>query len=471
MNKILIIDDDRNLCYSLHKVLSAKDYSVTEAESGEEAMEKVNLQKPDLVILDIKLPGMSGLETLKRIKKIEPKLPIIIMTAYGTTDTAIEATKFGAYDYILKPFDVNEMQELVRKGLKTCDLMKPVVICKVDGEKEGCSLIIGNSRKMQQVYKMIGQVAGTDMTVLITGESGVGKELVARAIYNHSSRAMQPFLAMNCAAMSDNLIESELFGYEKGAFTGASHTKIGKFEKCNHGTVFLDEIGNMSPATQSKILRVLQEGEFERVGGTKTIKVDVRIISATNINLDDAIRDGTLREDLYYRLNVFSIDIPPLRKRPEDIPELISHFLRRFNREFAKHLTGISKAAVKKLTEYPWSGNVRELENTIKRVVVTSKGAILDVDDFEVSSLEEPSHTLKTEKFDETLKSFVHKITEYSDAPLIPAIEKIVIQETIKKVDWNQSKAAKILGISRHSLRNKMKKYNLREKKPQDYTY
>lgn len=462
MNRILVVDDDRNLRYSFRKILNKEDYELLEAESGEEAIRKVEEEKPDLVLMDVRMPGMSGLEAFKRVKELNSKLPVIVMTAYGTVDTAIEAMKLGAYEYVLKPFDIETMRDLVEKGLQAYGLMARRVSYQPLPEEEDGDRIIGSSVKMQEVYKQIGRVAASDVTVLLRGESGTGKELVARALYQHSSRSEGPFLAVNCAAIPETLLESELFGYEKGAFTGANFTKIGKLEQCSHGTVFLDEIGDMTLSTQAKILRVLQGGEFERLGGTKTIEVDLRVIAATNKDLERAIRDGRFREDLYYRLKVITVQIPPLRNRLEDIPELVEYFLGRYNKQFNKEFRRVSEDALAELREQPWPGNVRELENVIKRAVVTGRGEILLPEHLLLDEGKAPSEVaVARAEWRDSLGALVERLPVDAEEGLLPAVEKTLIGEVLRRTKGNQSRAAKILGISRYSLRARLKKYNI----------
>src|SRR4030043_1267487 len=369
MQTLLIVDDDKSIRYSLKRMME-NHYAILTAQNGEEALTRFRENHPDLVIMDIKMPGRSGIEILREMKSIDPKSLVIIMTAYGTTETAIEAMKYGAFDYILKPFPIPQMKGLVGKALALRKLMKGEVtyapLATPEGEGER---IVGSSSKMQEIYKMIGQVAPSDVTILLRGESGTGKELIARAIYHHSLRPRQPFLPVNCAAIPDTLLESELFGHEKGAFTGATSRRIGKLEQGQRGTIFLDEIGDMSLSIQAKLLRVLQEKRFERLGGTETVRVDLRLIVATNKDLEEVITTGGFREDLYYRLNVVSIKIPPLRERKEDIPALVSYFIRKFNRELKKGIVGITPSSMEKASSYGWPGNVRQLENVLKRAM------------------------------------------------------------------------------------------------------
>ena len=341
MSKLLLIDDEADVQYSFRRIFDSPEVELSTASSGEEGLALIPKLKPDLVLMDIRMGGINGLETLRRIRQLDTKLLVILMTAYGTTATAIEAMKLGAYDYLLKPFDVPKLKEIVANALKAARDMKQVVSYQPLLESEDYELgIVGRSEAMQQVFKLLGQVAASDATTLVTGESGTGKELVARAIYHHSHRAAQPFLAVNCAAIPEQLLESELFGHERGAFTGATVQRIGKFEQCHKGTIFLDEIGDMTPPTQTKILRVLQSGTFERVGGNQMIKVDVRVVAATNKPLEQAVAARQFREDLFYRLNVVRIHIPPLRERREDIPLLVNYFLKTIARDQSRAAQG-----------------------------------------------------------------------------------------------------------------------------------
>src|SRR5215468_9606346 len=382
MSKLLLIDDEEDVLYSFRRIFDSPETELTTASSGEEGLKLIPRFKPDLVIMDIRMGGMNGLETLRRIRQMDSKLLVILMTAYGTTQTAIEAMKLGAYDYLLKPFDVPKLKELIHNALKAARDMRQVVSYQPLLEKEDYELgIVGRSEPMQQVFKLIGQLAASDATALITGESGTGKELVARAIYHHSNRSQQPFLAVNCAAIPEQLLESELFGHERGAFTGATMQRIGKFEQCNRGTIFLDEIGDMTPATQTKILRVLQSGTFERVGGNQPLQVDVRVIAATNRPLEQAVAKRQFREDLFYRLNVVRVHIPALRERRADIRLLVNYFLKNFAKEQQGTPKSVGPGVIKALEKYHWPGNVRELENIIHRALVVAKGDAILVSD------------------------------------------------------------------------------------------
>src|SRR6266852_312982 len=396
MSKVLLIDDEAEVQYSFRRIFDSPEIELATDASGEEGLKLIPRFKPDLVVMDVRMGGISGLETLRRIRQIDSKLLVILMTAYGTTQTAIEAMKLGAYDYLLKPFDVPKLKEIIANALKAARDMKQVVSYQPLLETEDYELgIVGRSEPMQQVFKLIGQLAASDATALITGESGTGKELVARAIYHHSNRCEQPFLAVNCAAIPEQLLESELFGHERGAFTGAALQRIGKFEQCNGGTIFLDEIGDMTPATQTKILRVLQSGTFERVGGNQPLKVDVRIIAATNRPLEQAVASRQFREDLFYRLNVVRIEVPPLRERREDIRLLVSYFFKKFARDQQRNPKSITAGVSKALEQYHWPGNVRELENVIRRALVVAKGEAILLTDLppEISGQAQPGGT------------------------------------------------------------------------------
>ncbi|HWP34040.1 MAG TPA: sigma-54 dependent transcriptional regulator, partial [Thermodesulfobacteriota bacterium] len=380
--KILIVDDEEPIHYAFRKILP-EGAEVISALSGEEALARLAETQPDLAIMDVRMGGQSGLATLQEIRRRYPRLPVVIMTAYGTMQTAIEAMKLGAFEYLLKPFDIPRMQRVIAQALDSARQSRAAApgAAAEAVEPVGADVLIGVSPAMQEVYKQIGRVAEKDVTVLIRGESGTGKELVARAIYRHSRRADRPFVIVNCAAIPDSLLESELFGYERGAFTGATGRHAGRFEQADGGTLFLDEIGDLSLATQAKLLRVLQEGEVTRLGGGETRRVDVRVICATNRDLEAALRAGTFREDLYYRLNVITISLPPLRERREDIPLLVAHFLDRFGRELGRPVRGLEPAAMAAAQAYAWPGNVRELENTLKRAVLLAKGPLVTLED------------------------------------------------------------------------------------------
>jgi nitrogen regulation protein NR(I) len=470
MPTILIVDDDKSIRYSLKRMVEGS-YSVHTAQNGEEALAQFKEHLPDLVIMDVKMPGRSGIDVLKEMKSIDPKSLVIIMTAFGTTETAIEAMKYGAFDYILKPFPIPQMKGLIDKALSLRKLMKQeVTFAPAEGKEEGQDRIVGASPKMHEIYKMIGQVSPSDVTVLLRGESGTGKELLARAIYQHSLRSQQPFLPVNCAAIPDTLLESELFGHEKGSFTGAISRRIGKLEQCQGGTIFLDEIGDMSLSTQAKLLRVLQERSFERLGGMETVRVDIRFIVATNKDLEKAIADGEFREDLYYRLNVVSITVPSLRERREDIPELVTYFLKKFNRDLRKTVVGITPSAMEKMTSYGWPGNVRQMENVLKRALVLCQGEWILEDQLLLEKEVE-----KREAVEELGKKSIESILdilfdELSRAPqpsqeldMISILEKGLILRALQKTQGNQVQAASLLGINRSTLRSKMDRYHIKK--------
>ena len=474
MSKLLLIDDEADVQYSFQRIFDSPDIELTTASSGEEGLRIIPGLKPDLVIMDVRMGGLTGLETLRRIHHADPKLLVILMTAYGTTQTAIEAMKLGAYDYLLKPFDVPKLKEIVLNALKAASDMRQVVSYQPLLEKEDYELgIVGRSEPMQQVFKLIGQLAASDATALISGESGTGKELVARAIYHHSNRSQKPFLAVNCAAIPEQLLESELFGHERGAFTGATLQRIGKFEQCNQGTLFLDEIGDMTPATQTKILRVLQSGAFERVGGNQSIAVDVRIIAATNRPLEQAVAARQFREDLFYRLNVVRVHLPPLRERREDIRLLVNYFLKAFAKEHQGAPKSIAPGVIRALEKYHWPGNVRELENVLRRALVVAKGnAILPGDlPTEITGLGSaagipgkvslPAGEGSTADIAAMARQLFQWARRDPKLKLIPAVERELVIQALKETSGNQIQAAKLLGITRATLRKRVEKFGI----------
>jgi len=472
MSKLLLIDDEEEIQYSFRRIFDSPEIELTTASSGEDGLKLIPKIKPDLVLMDVRMGGINGLETLRRIRQMDTKLLVILMTAYGTTQTAIEAMKLGAYDYLLKPFDVPKLKEIVTNALKAARDMRQVVSYQPLLESEDYELgIVGRSEAMQQVFKLIGQVAASDATALITGESGTGKELVARAIYHHGERGQQPFLAVNCAAIPEQLLESELFGHERGAFTGATMQRIGKFEQCNKGTIFLDEIGDMTPPTQTKILRVLQSGTFERVGGNQPIQVDVRVIAATNKPLEQAVAARQFREDLFYRLNVVRIHIPPLRERREDIPLLVNYFLKKLAREHEREPKSIASSAVKALEKFHWPGNVRELENIIRRAHVIAKSGAILVGDLPpeitgqgtVANLPLTSGLGDGNAADAAVlaRQLFHIAKRDPKLKVLPAVERELVIEALKDTDNNQVQAAKLLGITRATLRKRIEKFGI----------
>ncbi len=475
MEKILLIDDDEGLNHFLNRFFKRKGYEVTVCLNGEAAIRKIGGESFDLILLDYKMPGLNGLDTLKKIKEAQVKTPVIIMTAYGNTDTAIEAMKRGAYDYLNKPFERKGLSRIVSEALELNRQMKEIV-CLPDVTSQieppstkGTLRMIGRSKKMQAVYKIIGQIAEKDVSVLIDGESGTGKELVAKAIYHHSRRKDKPFMAINCAAIPEPLFESELFGHERGAFTGADRTKIGKIERCDGGTCFLDEIGELSMTLQAKLLRLLQEGELERVGGRETLKVDVRIIAATNKDLTEEVQNGRFREDLYWRLKVITISLPPLKKRIEDIPALVDCFVTRFGSEYNKPIRRVSEDVLTLFRNYSWPGNVRELENCIRRAVILCTGDVITEEHVELvnDQKEHLDQALNRQQLMDSLKdklqSVLPDILRLSEqgihANIIEMVEETIILKALEECGSNQVKAARMLGISRNTLRHRLKKH------------
>ncbi len=478
MDKLLLIDDEADVQYSFRRIFDSPAIELHTASSGEEGLRLVPKLKPDLVLMDIRMgSGMNGLETLRRLRQSDARLPVIMMTAYGTTQTAIEAMKLGAYDYLLKPFDVPKLKQLIVNALKAARDMKQVVRCRPTLDAEDNEVgIVGMSGPMQEVFKLIGQLASTDATALITGESGTGKELVARAIYSHGRRAELPFLAINCAAIPDQLLESELFGHEKGAFTGAATQRVGKFEQCNGGTIFLDEIGDMSLPTQTKILRVLQNGSFERVGGNQPVKVDVRVIAATNKPLEAAVAARAFREDLFYRLNVVRIHLPPLRLRREDIRLLVEYFLRKFARAQGRPTVAIHPEALAALERYHWPGNVRELENVIQRSLVVGKADAIMVGDLPAELVAERAAAgpvtaaPPARAREEAAPTVPHDVAVLARSlftwaraqkslKVLPAVERELVICALAETNGNQVQAAKLLGITRSTLRKRIEKF------------
>jgi DNA-binding NtrC family response regulator len=440
---ILVVDDESLMREALNDWLREDGYEVGLAASGDEAIAKAKEKTWQVVLLDLKMPGMDGLETLRRLKEVSPDSEIIMMTAYATIDTAVQAMKEGAFDYLVKPFDPDEIEMQIKKIVAHKELvLENILLRRKLEEKYHYDEIIGKSDAMQEIFELIRRVAPTDSTVLITGESGTGKELIAQAVHANSKRCYMPFIAVSCGALPDTLLESELFGYEKGAFTGAEHTRRGRFEMADGGTLFLDEIGDISLKTQVGLLRILQEKEFNRLGGEHAIKVDVRILAATNRDLKKAIKENRFREDLYYRLNVISIHVPPLRERKEDIPLLAEGAVRKYCLEMNRDVVRISPSAVELLMDYDWPGNVRELENIIERALVVGQGKEISVEDLPFSRTE-----FRPEEFPKSLKM----------------MEKMHIERILKEGNWNISKVARDLDIDRQTLYNKMQKYGIRK--------
>jgi nitrogen regulation protein NR(I) len=470
MAKVLIIDDDDKLRTSFEKLLTDEGYTVMAAPSAEAGIQMLRKDIPNLVILDMQMPGMNGLEAFNIIHKLEPRLPVIIMTAYGTTESAIEAIKLGAFDYILKPFDIPTLLLVISQAVEAGRFMSsPVMLDAGVGDSESVDdgpgeSIVGKSPAMQEVYKAIGRVSLSDATVLIRGESGTGKELAARAIYQHSRRSDKPFTIINCVAIPETLLESELFGYEKGAFTGANTRKIGKIEQANGGTVFLDEIGDMPLSLQSKILRLLQEKSIERIGGRETIPVDVRIIAATNRDLEAAMAEGAFREDIYFRLKVVTVQLPPLKDRAGDIPLLTHYYLNRYSKESGNPNPGITEDAMVSLGQYSWPGNVRELSNVIRKIMIFNRGNPITRDEVIKNTVTE-KRDRRTENDAHIVEWIQQRLKEGPEDNLfdrcLDDFSALLVTEALKLADGNRSKAARILGMSRPTLHAKISKYDI----------
>jgi len=471
MPRLLVVDDEPSILHVFSRVFQAGEVDLITASSGEEAVNLVSAAQPDAVILDVILPDRSGLEVFKEIRRRDARVPVIFITAGGASEMAIEAMKLGAFDYLSKPLDFGQVRKLVAQAFEIRQLMQePVALVSEPAElPQGGEALVGRCQAMQEVYKAIGRVAPQMVTVLLRGESGTGKELVARAIYHHSNRSQGPFLAVNCAAIPETLLESELFGHEKGAFTGADRQRIGKFEQCAGGTLFLDEIGDMPLAVQSKILRVLQDQRFDRVGGNQTVQADVRIIAATNRDLDKMVDEGRFRSDLYYRLDVFTITIPPLRSRPEDLPILINYFLGNANRELYKQVRGIAPDAIDSLQRYSWPGNVRELQSALRRAVLQTTGPVMlteflpeAIRRYDIPTPHLPvARTASSVDWDRFVDEHIQKRTGEIYDEAIALTEREVITRVLKRVTGNQVQAAKLLGITRTTLRSKMRQLGI----------
>jgi nitrogen regulation protein NR(I) len=469
--KILLVEDDAGIVGGLKKELQVEGYEVAVAERGDTGLAQAKEQPFDVVITDLKMPGLSGLELVERLHAVKPKLPIILMTAFGTTETAIEATKLGAYDYLLKPFDMAELLDLVAKSVACNRLMSEPV--EMGAARSNRSAIIGNGRAMQTVYKEIGRVAATTVTVLIRGETGTGKELVARAIYQHSGRAAQPFIAVNCAAIPETLLESELFGHERGAFTGAHARRIGRFEQANHGTLFLDEIGDLSLSTQVKLLRVLQEKYIQRVGGNEKIPVDVRVLAATHRDLESALKEDEagrtfrFREDLFYRLSGVTITLPALNQRAEDIPELAKYFMQRSGGEVGVDAPSIQPEAIAFLQNQVWPGNVRELENVVRQALLLARNYPISLEHVQEAYTRTRKPTLVANQtiagyFSELLARAERGETDGVHAKMIEEMERELFSRAIQLAQGNQAKAARWLGVTRTTMREKLIHFGLR---------
>lgn len=468
MSEILVVDDEPGVVQAFAEVLAESGHKVTAERQASAALERLNQEAIDLVIMDVCMPGMDGLEALDRIKRHQPKLPVIIMTGQGTMETAIEATKRGAFDYQLKPFEPEEMLEVVDRALECARITQRRVALGADRPSASGDAIIGQSAALQEVYKAIGRVAATDVTVLIRGESGTGKELVARAIYQYGQRSGGLLLVVNCAAIPETLLEGELFGYERGAFTGATSRRIGKFEQADGGTIFLDEIGDVPLSIQAKILRVLQEKTFERLGSNDTLFADVRVVAATNRNLEKAIAEGEFRADLFHRLNVVTIHIPSLRERREDIPRLVDYFLERFAGEMKIDKPLVAEDAMRRLETYPWPGNVRELEHCIHRALIFTQGYPIQATALPLadSGTGESSTPGKGPLSDEELLVMVQRHLDAQQGPgtheqLLERMERLLLLESLRRARGNRASAARLLGLPRGTLHTKLNKYGL----------
>jgi two-component system response regulator AtoC len=465
MQQVLIVDDEANIRKVLTAQIKAAGYQVLEATNGIEALELLNQGEIDAVISDLRMPQLDGLGLLKKAQEIEVAPPIIVITAHGSMSTAIEAMKLGAFDFITKPFDKTELLNSLRKATSTHAHAIEAQSGSLDFE--GRFDIIGTSTGMQSVYKIIEKAADTPSTVLITGESGTGKELIATALHRHSQRSNEPLIRVNCAAIPSDLIESEFFGYEQGAFTGAVSSKPGRFELANGGTLFLDEIAEIPPEVQVKLLRALQESEFERIGGVKTIKVDVRVIAATNRNLLDDIEQGRFREDLYYRLNVVPIELPPLRERRDDIPLLVKAFLEKYNRKLGKELGGATAETMRALMQYDWPGNIRELENVIERGVLFAESTELTPADLSEqitrSTTSQQGGTPATAQHEPIAEDVGQRSMKDIVRSATDSLERGLITKALQETNGNVTRAAHLLQISRKGLQNKMKELRLRD--------
>ena len=450
---ILVADDDASIRSLLKQLLTDEGYSITEAATGTEVVAQVGESSPDLVIMDVRMPELDGIEALPKVRQASPKTAVLIMTAFGSSNAAIKAMELGAFDYITKPFELDKISHTVKRAFDYQDLAQEVEVLRDEiSSLVQTERIVGNSPPMQEVYKTVGKVAKADATVLITGESGTGKELVAEALHYNSNRRSGPMVKVSCAALPETLLEAELFGHEKGSFTGAMTMRKGRFELADKGTVFLDEIGEMSLATQTKLLRVLQERKIERVGSSLPIKVDIRIICATNKDLQKQVEQNKFRDDLYYRLNVINIHMPPLRERKEDVAALVEHFLAKHRYSATAQPAAISEEALKRLTEYEWPGNVRELENVVERAVVLSRGQIITSRELPFGEHVDGEHEDENEDVSAERSFFKKSVSQF---------EKDLIMKALKDAGGNRSKAAEMLGIYRRLLYAKIKEYGL----------
>jgi nitrogen regulation protein NR(I) len=462
---VLLIEDDQSLAKNLCEVLDSDGFKVALCHRGDEGLRRATNDECEVVLTDLRLPGLGGLELVRQLHEVQPRLPVVLMTAHGTIETAIEATKLGAYEYLQKPFEMRHLIALLHRAVEAGRLMRDPVALP-DAPAEGRTALVGTGRAMQDVCKEIGRVAAKPVTVLIRGETGTGKELIARALYQHSPRSKAPFIAINCAAIPENLLESELFGHERGAFTGADQRRIGRFEQANKGTLFLDEIGDLPPNTQVKLLRVLQQQTFQRVGGTESISVDVRVIAATHRNLEALIHEGKFREDLFHRLNVVCLQLPPLRERREDIPVLVQHFLRKYAGDFGVAHPTIAADALAIMQADAWPGNVRELENVTRRLLLAARGLSIDADavrqTLAARSAETPPTGNSFTAYATDLLARAQKgELDHAHARMLEEAEREIVTQAITLAGGNQAKAARWLGLSRFTLREKLKQLGL----------
>ena len=450
--RILLVEDEKLIRWSLANRLTKEGYVVAEVDRGSDALKALEEQEIDLILLDYRLPDMDGLQLLKIVGPKFRDLPVIMMTAYSTVESAIEAMKLGAFDYLNKPFEIEELLVTIQKALETTSLKRELGrYRRAQEERFGMANLVGRNARIVEVFELVKKIAASSATtVLLQGESGTGKDLLANTIHYASDRAKKPFMNLTCSALPEALLESELFGHERGAFEDAKAAKKGLFELADGGTVFLDEIGEIGPNLQSKVLRFLEDRTFKRVGGTVDIRVDVRIVAATNANLDQAVSEGRFRKDLYYRLKVIPIVLPPLRERPEDVPLLVKHFIDHFNREFKKGTRGVSHAAMQALMEYPWPGNIRELKNLIERVMILENKEIIDLPDL-------PREILVQEPYQPVEQTF----TLPPGGVVLEDVERSLIEQALKRTGGNQTRAARLLGLTRDTLRYRLKKYDL----------
>jgi two-component system nitrogen regulation response regulator GlnG len=474
MPRLLVVDDEPNVLYSLQTSLQSDALEVAVARTARAGIEMVRHEPVDAVVLDVRLPDMSGLDAFRHIQEIDARLPVIIITAFAATDTAIEAMKRGAFEYLLKPIEFRRLRDVVTRAIELSRLRHvPAVFEETEVQGGVVDRIVGQSAAMQEVYKAIGRAAPQDITVLILGESGTGKELVARALYHHSRRKDGSFLALNCAAIPDTLLESELFGHERGAFTGAERRRIGKFEQANGGTLFLDEIGDMPASAQAKMLRLLQERQFERLGGSQTIETDVRIIAATNQNLEEQVAGGQFREDLYYRLKVATIHVPPLRDRLDDLRPLVEHFLARHGPELGKNVRSVLPETLERLAQHPWAGNIRELQNTIKEALLRTTGEVLTPDSLpEKIGRAVPPDEETGQAPVSVLGDLVQRIWGLLEAgetdvyrKIWLELDRIILETTLRYTKGNQVQASEMLGIARSTLRTRLRQLGLAPEK------